>query len=229
MGRDRADVPEDLEGVVLRWLAKDPAERYPDAEGLDHALGECACAGDWDRERAAWWWQDADADDHELSRPWGGLRAIADHAPTREGLETGIESSHCLVEEGLFLVRAVGVEGTCTRKPLFVSPPEQTVCAIQIRPLQHFTSAIAAPSKSSRLTSRFTAFESACMNGLPLELFGPPSHLPFLLRATVGRHRRVLRGFHWPYVVKKYNVDGATLDRIDKEGAERKWPLPDLD
>jgi hypothetical protein len=30
-------------------------------------------------------------------------------------------------------------------------------------------------------------------------------------------------------LVKKYNADGATLDRIDKEGAERKWPLPDLD
>jgi serine/threonine-protein kinase len=67
--RDRADVPEDLERVVLRCLAKDPAERFPDAEGLEQALGECACAGDWDRDRAARWWQDADAGDHELSRP----------------------------------------------------------------------------------------------------------------------------------------------------------------
>src|SRR5262245_18735313 len=63
---------------------------------------------------------------------------------------------------------------------LSASPREQAVCAIPIRPLQHFRSAIAATSKSPRLTSRFTAIESACTNGLPLELFGPASHLPFL-------------------------------------------------
>jgi serine/threonine protein kinase len=71
--RGRADVPEDLERVVLRCLAKEPAERFSDAEGLEHALGECACAGNWDRERAARWWQDADASDRELSRPRGRL------------------------------------------------------------------------------------------------------------------------------------------------------------
>jgi serine/threonine-protein kinase len=64
----RAGVPEDLECVVLRCLAKDPAERFPDAEGLEHALGECACAGDWDRERAVRWWRDAD---QSASRPGG--------------------------------------------------------------------------------------------------------------------------------------------------------------
>ena len=57
--RVRADVPEDLERVVLRCLAKDPAERFPDAESLDRALGACACAGEWDRERASRWWDDA--------------------------------------------------------------------------------------------------------------------------------------------------------------------------
>jgi serine/threonine-protein kinase len=67
--RARADVPEDLERVVLRCLAKDPAERFPDAEGLERALGQCAGAGDWHRERAARWWRDADAGDRELSRP----------------------------------------------------------------------------------------------------------------------------------------------------------------
>jgi hypothetical protein len=56
---------------VLRCLAKDAAERFPDAEGLEHALGECACAGDWDRERAVRWWRDADAGDCQLSRPPG--------------------------------------------------------------------------------------------------------------------------------------------------------------
>jgi serine/threonine-protein kinase len=68
----RADVPQDLECVVLRCLAKDPAERFPDAEGLEHALGECACAGDWDRERAMRWWRDAD---QSASKPGGGWRS----------------------------------------------------------------------------------------------------------------------------------------------------------
>jgi eukaryotic-like serine/threonine-protein kinase len=67
--RGRADVPADLERVVLRCLAKDPADRFPDAEGLEHALAGCACAGDWDRDRAAGWWQHADTGDREPRRP----------------------------------------------------------------------------------------------------------------------------------------------------------------
>ena len=55
----RAGIPEDLERVVLRCLAKDAADRFPDAESLERALGECACADDWDQDRAAQWWQDA--------------------------------------------------------------------------------------------------------------------------------------------------------------------------
>ncbi len=79
---------------------------------------------------------------------------------------------------------------------LSASPREQAVCAIPIRPLQHFSSAIAATSKSPRLTSRFTAFESACTNGLPLELFGPASHLPFLLR--IGPYVAESVMWRWP-------------------------------
>ena len=56
--RDRADVPEDLECVVLRCLAKEPAERFPDAESLEGALGACSCAGEWGQDRAARWWHD---------------------------------------------------------------------------------------------------------------------------------------------------------------------------
>jgi serine/threonine-protein kinase len=52
----RAGIPEDLELVVLRCLAKDPADRFPDAESLEHALGQCACADEWDLKRAARWW-----------------------------------------------------------------------------------------------------------------------------------------------------------------------------
>src|SRR5689334_14126931 len=58
--RFRPSIPEDLERVVLRCLAKSPDRRFPDAEAVEQAPGACACAGDWDRDRAAWWWQDAD-------------------------------------------------------------------------------------------------------------------------------------------------------------------------
>jgi eukaryotic-like serine/threonine-protein kinase len=54
----RAGIPEDLDRVVLRCLAKDPADRFPDAEGLERALGECACTGDWDQGHAARWWSE---------------------------------------------------------------------------------------------------------------------------------------------------------------------------
>jgi serine/threonine-protein kinase len=58
--RVRLDLPEDLERIVLRCLAKSPAERFPDAESLEGALGACACAGDWDQDRAARWWSEGD-------------------------------------------------------------------------------------------------------------------------------------------------------------------------
>jgi hypothetical protein len=52
-------IPEDLEHVVLRCLAKDAADRFADAESLEQALREYACSGDWDQDRAARWWRDA--------------------------------------------------------------------------------------------------------------------------------------------------------------------------
>ena len=51
-------VPPDVERVVLRCLAKDPSDRYPDGESLDAALAECTAAGDWDDRKAAQWWQE---------------------------------------------------------------------------------------------------------------------------------------------------------------------------
>ncbi len=57
--RDRADVPEDLERVVLRCLAKEPTERFPDAESLEIALGRCLCASSWNKALARQWWSDS--------------------------------------------------------------------------------------------------------------------------------------------------------------------------
>jgi serine/threonine-protein kinase len=45
-------VPEELEAIVLRCLAKDPAERFASAATLKKALAGCASAGRWTEEEA---------------------------------------------------------------------------------------------------------------------------------------------------------------------------------
>jgi serine/threonine-protein kinase len=50
-------VPADLEALVLRCLAKSPADRYPTAAELERALAACADAGEWSADRARAWWQ----------------------------------------------------------------------------------------------------------------------------------------------------------------------------
>ena len=57
--RDRADVPEDLERVVLRCLAKDADRAVPGRREPGAGPGRVRCAGDWDREQAARWWHEA--------------------------------------------------------------------------------------------------------------------------------------------------------------------------
>ena len=54
--RHRPGVPEDLERVVLRCLAKEPHDRFPSAEALGRALASCSCSPDWDASRAESWW-----------------------------------------------------------------------------------------------------------------------------------------------------------------------------
>ena len=54
-----AGIPQDLERVVLRCLAKSPADRFPDSLSLERALSACACVADWDQDRAALWWRTA--------------------------------------------------------------------------------------------------------------------------------------------------------------------------
>src|SRR5262249_16042623 len=52
----RPGVPADVEGVVLRCLAKDPAARCAGADGLEKALASCATAEVWTEEQAKAWW-----------------------------------------------------------------------------------------------------------------------------------------------------------------------------
>jgi serine/threonine-protein kinase len=53
----RPDLPAELEAVVLRCLAKDPADRFPDARSLERALADCPLGAAWGEEEAAAWWQ----------------------------------------------------------------------------------------------------------------------------------------------------------------------------
>jgi serine/threonine-protein kinase len=51
-------MPSDVEAVVMRCLAKRPADRFPDVRSLDDALAACGCAGGWTEETAAAWWRE---------------------------------------------------------------------------------------------------------------------------------------------------------------------------
>src|SRR5439155_1368159 len=51
-----AEVPPDLAAVVLRLLAKRPADRPASAAEVDRELAACACAAQWTDADAAGWW-----------------------------------------------------------------------------------------------------------------------------------------------------------------------------
>jgi eukaryotic-like serine/threonine-protein kinase len=73
----RGGMPDDLERVVLRCLAKDPADRFPDAESLERALSECGCAAEWGLLEASRWWSSAG--------PPGGVVRPDPHSTSRHG------------------------------------------------------------------------------------------------------------------------------------------------
>jgi eukaryotic-like serine/threonine-protein kinase len=55
--RVQSDIPSDLEAVVMRCLAKNPTDRYPNTPSLAEALEECADKAKWSARKAALWWQ----------------------------------------------------------------------------------------------------------------------------------------------------------------------------
>jgi len=57
-----ADVPADLEAVILRCLAKRPEDRFADARAVADALAACGCATEWNEAQAeAWWLEESSA------------------------------------------------------------------------------------------------------------------------------------------------------------------------
>jgi serine/threonine-protein kinase len=77
-----ANVPADLEAVLMRCLAKNREHRYQTARELRNALMSCACFGEWSRDDAeAWWKEHLDAAakaDKLLSRTQGDTLVVGE-------------------------------------------------------------------------------------------------------------------------------------------------------
>jgi serine/threonine-protein kinase len=53
----RADLPADVQALLLRCLEKDPGRQFQDTNHLEQALARCGCVGQWTEEDAAAWWR----------------------------------------------------------------------------------------------------------------------------------------------------------------------------
>lgn len=53
----RPDMPRDFEEIILRCLAKKPADRFASIADVDRALAQCDAADRWTEEDAADWWK----------------------------------------------------------------------------------------------------------------------------------------------------------------------------
>src|SRR5262249_31561530 len=54
--RHNADLPAELEEVMLRCLEKDPEHRFQDVASLRNSLRELTFEDTWSSEQAAGWW-----------------------------------------------------------------------------------------------------------------------------------------------------------------------------
>jgi len=54
--RSELEIPASYDAAILRCLAKDPDERFQDADELAAALVACQTERDWNAERARIWW-----------------------------------------------------------------------------------------------------------------------------------------------------------------------------
>ena len=54
--RSKTRIPEDLERVILRCLAKRPSDRYDNAKALQRAVEPCADCSPWNADVALQWW-----------------------------------------------------------------------------------------------------------------------------------------------------------------------------
>jgi serine/threonine-protein kinase len=55
--KHRPEIPADLEAVVLKCLAKVPADRYAEVRALDVALAACDPGRPWTEQNASQWWR----------------------------------------------------------------------------------------------------------------------------------------------------------------------------
>lgn len=51
-----ADLPTDVEAIILKCLAKRPEDRFQSIREVEKALSECSVAGQWGEDEAQQWW-----------------------------------------------------------------------------------------------------------------------------------------------------------------------------
>ena len=90
------NIPLDLEAVVLRCLAKNPKDRYPDTPSLAEALDACADAANWSPAHAADWWQATELEPGENTprRSRSGLPPRESPVPSSSRQPNAGESCH---------------------------------------------------------------------------------------------------------------------------------------
>lgn len=87
--RRNGAIVADLERIVLRCLAKKPAERFPTAAVLKQAFASCSLAGRWSDEQAAQWWNRFDDGAEPSSTPEATIaQGAGESNASRQGTKT---------------------------------------------------------------------------------------------------------------------------------------------